>query len=37
MHADVKTFLISTAAVVALAALAYRSSVIVRGPQGLQP
>jgi hypothetical protein len=34
---DVKAFLVSAAAAVDLAVLAYRSVVIGRGPQGLQP
>jgi hypothetical protein len=37
MHADPKILLLTAAAVVAVAAIAYRSIVVARGPQGEQP
>jgi hypothetical protein len=37
MHADPKTLLLTAAAVLALAAIAYRSIVVARGPRGEQP
>jgi hypothetical protein len=37
MHADPKTLLLTATAVLAVAAIAYRSIVIARGPHGEQP